>query len=71
MLNFLAVLSLLLCVALAGLWRSSQRQYLYGIGHNGSAFTTVELHREGLPADAPVAAFTAMSKAAVRQLAPR
>jgi hypothetical protein len=35
-LNFLAVLSLLLCVALAGLWRSSQRQYLYGIGHRWS-----------------------------------
>lgn len=44
--------------------------YLYGVGHNGAVFTAVELHREGLPADAPVAAFTAMSKTAVRQLAP-
>jgi hypothetical protein len=35
-LNFLAVLSLLLGVALAGLWRSSHRPHLYGIGHRWS-----------------------------------
>lgn len=43
--------------------------YLYGVGHKGPAFTAVELHREGTPAQAPVKAFTATSKAAIKLLA--